>query len=286
MVGPGRHNQAKGPPPLVTHSGDDAMLYWHVAVKSFQKNLAYRAANLAGIATNLLFGAVYVLVYRALFLGRGEVAGFTVEDAVTYAVVAQSLLMVMSAFGNRELSEAIVKGTIAVDLARPIDFYLYWAAVDLGRAVYYFFFRALPTFALGALLFRVVWPASLQQWLQFFGAVVLGMLVSFAFRFMTNSFAFWTSDARGVLYLTNTLILFFSGFIVPLNFFPPWLAGIANALPFRGLAQAPIHVYLGKMSGWQLATFAAQQTAWLLVLTLAGRFMLTRMVRRVTLAGG
>ncbi|MGE5603523.1 MAG: ABC transporter permease [Nitrososphaerales archaeon] len=261
-------------------------LYWHVAVKSFQKNLAYRAANLAGIATNLFFGAVYVLVYRALFTGRGEVSGFTVDDTVTYAVLAQSLLMVMSAFGNRELSDAIVKGTIAVDLARPIDFYRYWAAVDLGRAVYYFFFRAIPTFLLGALLFGVEWPADLRTWVLFFAAMVLGMLVSFAFRFLTNSFAFWTSDARGVLYLTNTIIMFFSGFIVPLNFFPSWLASLAYALPFRGLAQAPINVYLGKMTAGDIFVFSVQQMLWLVALTLAGRFMLTRMVRRVTLAGG
>lgn len=261
-------------------------LYWHVAVKSFQKNLAYRAANLAGIATNLFFGAVYVLVYRALFIGRGEVGGFTVNDTVTYAVIAQSLLMVMSAFGNRELSEAIVRGTIAVDLARPIDFYGYWAAVDLGRAVYYFFFRAIPTYLLGALLFGAKKPADLRTWALFFAALVLGMSVSFAFRFVTNSLAFWTSDARGVLYLANTIIMFFSGFIVPLNFFPPWLADIAQVLPFRGLAQVPINVYLGKLSAGELALFAFQQAAWLIVLVLGGRFMVTRMVRRVTLAGG
>ena len=262
-------------------------LYWHVAVKSFQKNLAYRAANLAGIATNVFFGAVYVLVYRALFTGRGEVGGFTVEDTVTYAILAQSLLMVMSAFGNRELSQAIVKGTIAVDLARPIDFYLYWAAVDMGRAVYYFFFRAVPTFVLGALLFGAERPAAGPEgWILFFATMLLGMVVSFAFRFVTNSFAFWTSDARGVLYLTNTVIMFFSGFIVPLNFFPPWLAAIANALPFRGLAQMPINVYLGKLNGVDLAGFVFQQLAWLVVLTLAGRLMLSRMIRRVTLAGG
>ncbi len=261
-------------------------LYWHVGVKSFQKNLAYRAANLAGIATNLFFGAVYVLVYRALFSGRAEVGGYTVEDTVTYAVLAQSLLMVMSAFGNRELSDAIVKGTIAVDLARPIDFYRYWAGVDLGRAIYYFFFRAIPTFFLGALLFGVERPAGPRGWALFFATMVLGMLVSFAFRFVTNSFAFWTSDARGVLYLTNTIIMFFSGFIVPINFFPPWLAAVANVLPFRGLAQAPINVYLGKWPADELVRFACQQIAWLVVLVLGGRFMLTRMVRRVTLAGG
>ncbi len=264
----------------------DLGLYWHVGVKSFQKNLAYRAANLAGIATNIFFGAVYVLIYRALFSGRGEVGGFTVNDTVTYAVIAQSLLMVMSAFGNRELSQAIVTGTIAVDLARPIDFYRYWAAMDMGRAVYYFFFRGVPTFLLGALLFGVERPASLENWLLFFAAMILGMLVSFAFRFVTNSFAFWTSDARGVLYLTNTVIMFFSGFIVPLNFFPPWLKAIADALPFRGLAQMPINVYLGKLEGSGLMSFALQQLAWLIALTVIGRFILTRMVRRVTLAGG
>jgi ABC-2 type transport system permease protein len=103
---------------------------------------------------------------------------------------------------------------------------------------------------------------------------------------MTNSIAFWTSDARGVISLTNTLILFFAGFIVPLNFFPPWLAAIANALPFRGLAQVPIQVYLGKLTGADLLAFVLQQLAWLFVLIVAGRFILTRMVRRVTLAGG
>jgi ABC-2 type transport system permease protein len=143
-----------------------------------------------------------------------------------------------------------------------------------------------PTFVLGAVLFGVAWPPGPSGWLLFFATMVLGMVVSFAFRFVTNSFAFWTSDARGVLYLTNTIIMFFSGFIVPLNFFPPWLAEIAYALPFRGLAQVPINVYLGKLTPWQIAAFAVQQAAWLVVLTLAGRFMVTRMVRRVTLAGG
>jgi ABC-2 type transport system permease protein len=261
-------------------------VYWHLAVKSFQKHLAYRAANLAGIATNAFFGAVYVIVYTALFSGRSEVGGLTLEDTITYAILAQSLLMVMSAFGNRELSEAIVKGAIAVDLARPVDFYLYWASIDLGRAAYYLVFRGLPTFAIGALLFGVELPPSVGAFALFLGALALGVVVSFAFRFITNSLAFWTTDARGLLYLTNTVIMFFSGFIVPLNFFPPQLQSIANALPFRALAQLPINVYLGKAALPEVLPAVANLLVWLVALVVIGRVVLTRMVRRVTLAGG
>lgn len=261
-------------------------IYWQIAVKSFQKHLAYRTANLAGIATNAFFGAVYVLVYTALFTGRAEVGGLTLADTITYAVLAQSLLMAMSAFGNRELSDAIIKGTIAVDLARPIDFYLYWAALDLGRAAYYLVFRGIPTFVIGALLFGVRWPSSAGVLLLFLATVALGMVVSFAFRFITNSLAFWTTDARGLIYLTNTVIMFFAGFIVPLNFFPPPLQAVANALPFRALAQLPINVYLGKVSPYEFLSTVANELAWLVALLVLGRIVLTRMVRRVTLAGG
>lgn len=261
-------------------------IYRHIAVKSFQKHLAYRAANVAGIATNAFFGAVYVLIYTALFANAAQVGGLTLADTITYTILAQSLLMAMSAFGNRELSEAIVKGTIAVDLARPLDFYLYWASLDLGRAVYYLIFRGLPTFVIGALLFGVKWPPSFGVFLLFLLTVALGMVVSFAFRFITNCLAFWTTDARGLLYLTNTFIMFFSGFIVPLNFFPPQLQAVANALPFRALAQLPINVYLGKVTLAAWLPTIANELIWLVALVIVGRLILSRMVRRVTLAGG
>jgi ABC-2 type transport system permease protein len=80
--------------------------------------------------------------------------------------------------------------------------------------------------------------------------------------------------------------MFFSGFIVPLNFFPPPLQAVANALPFRALAQLPINVYLGKVTLSEMLPTLFGLLAWLLVLVILGRFTLARMVRRVTLAGG
>jgi hypothetical protein len=45
--------------------------------------------------------------------GRGTVGGLDTADAVTYAVISQSLLMAMSTFGNRELPGGHHPGQIA-----------------------------------------------------------------------------------------------------------------------------------------------------------------------------
>jgi ABC-2 type transport system permease protein len=261
-------------------------LYLHVAVKSFQKYLAYRAANLAGIATNTFFGAIYVLIYRALFEGGRTVNGYTVQDAVTYAIIAQSLLMAMSAFGNRELSESIIRGQIVTDLSRPINFYLYWAALDLGRALYYLIFRGIPTYVIGTLLFGGRVPLDPRVWALFLVSIATGMCLSFTFRYIVSSLAFWTTDVRGILYLSNTFIMFFAGFIVPIAFFPAPLRAVAQLLPFQGLSQVPVNVYLGKVAGLELARILGLQVVWLAVFVLAGHWLLERMVRRLTVNGG
>lgn len=261
-------------------------VYLAIAVKAFQKHLTYRAANLAGILTNSFFGAVYVAVYVALFQGRSAVGELDVRDTVTYIILTQSLLMAMSAFGNRELSEAIIRGQIAADLSRPVDFYFYWAALDLGRAVYYLIFRGVPTFAIGLLLFQPRLPAGPAAAAGFLLCALTGMMVSYAFRFIPNCLAFWATDARGILYLVNTLILFFSGFIVPVDFFPAGLRQLAQALPFAGLANLPVHVYLGKLTPAGLATALTVQAGWVILLAIAGRLVLRRVVRRLTVYGG
>ena len=261
-------------------------VYLQVALKSFQRHLAYRAANLAGILTNLFFGAVYVFIYLALFQGRDQVGGLDARDAVTYATISQALLMVMSAFGSRELSDAIVKGEIASDLCRPLDTYLYWGAIDLGRAAYYLLFRGIPTYLLGTWLFHARMPSGAGIWPLFCAAIACGMLLSFSFRFIVSSLAFWTTDIRGINYLVSTSILFFSGFVVPLNFLPDVLRRFVEWLPFRAMAHLPITIYLGKVDGETLARVFGLELVWLVGLTLLGRAILRFTLRRVTIQGG
>ena len=74
--------------------------------------------------------------------------------------------------------------------------------------------------------------------------------MSFAFRFIVNVTAFWLLDVRGVAAVLGVGMLFLSGFMVPVAFFPGWLQAVVGWLPFTAIVMLPIEVYLGKVTGW------------------------------------
>jgi ABC-2 type transport system permease protein len=73
---------------------------------------------------------------------------------------------------------------------------------------------------------------------------------------------------------------------VPLNYFPNYVQGIVTWLPFAGMLQAPIEVFLGKLTGAALARALAFQAAWALIFLAANRLLLALAVRRVIVQGG
>ena len=53
-------------------------LFWELSKLAFQRQLTYRAATLAGLATNFFFGMLRASVIIALFHGNSEIAGMTI----------------------------------------------------------------------------------------------------------------------------------------------------------------------------------------------------------------
>ncbi len=56
---------------------------------SIRQQLTYRAAMLAGLATNLFFGLVRAAVLMALYGSHKEVNGLSIEGAITYTAISQ-----------------------------------------------------------------------------------------------------------------------------------------------------------------------------------------------------
>jgi ABC-2 type transport system permease protein len=262
-------------------------LHWAVARRSFRRHSTYRGATIAGAFTNTVFGFIQAYVLLAVFRERDTVAGFDAIDVVTFTFVAQGMLAVVEAFGALELAERIASGDVVSDLYRPYDLQAWWLAQDLGRAGFQVLFRCTVPFAFGALVFHLRLPADAGVWAAFVLSVLLALCVSFAWRYVIALTTFWLIDVRGAVQLTSLVFLFFSGFLVPLTFFPTGLRTVAEVLPFAAVAQLPVEVFLSKhRSPADLAGVFAHQAAWLAVLLAAGRVVQARAWRKVVVQGG
>ncbi len=261
-------------------------LYLELAKKAFQRQMAYRAANIAGLVTNLFFGALRAAVMMAVFAYRDNVAGYDLTRAITFTGITQALIMPVQLWGWRFVADSIKSGAIVTDLAKPIDLYTFWQARDIGRAVYYLLFRGLPIVILYALVFPIYLPESGGQWALFLLSLTLALLLSFAWNFVVNLSAFWVMDAIGVIRMAGLVHMFLSGFLVPAAFFPPWLRLVSRLTPFPAIVNTPLEVYLGIAQGSQALQQLAEQAIWLLLMMGAGRLILTRGTHKLVIQGG
>jgi ABC-2 type transport system permease protein len=264
-------------------------LYAVVAAGGFRRHATYRIATAAGVFTNTVFGFILAYTYTALWDERPQLGGYDMSQALTYVWLGQALLATSAMMGGGfedELVERIRTGDVAVDLYRPVDLQLWWLAGDLGRAAFQLLARGVVPMLLGALAFPLALPGSPGVWLAFLVSVTLGVVVSFALRYLVALSAFWLMDGAGAAQIAFLAGLFFSGLLLPLTLFPGVLGEVARALPWSALLQVPADVFLGKHAGWGLVEAFAFQGGWALALLLAGRLVQSVATRRVVVQGG
>jgi ABC-2 type transport system permease protein len=264
-------------------------LYAVVAAGGFRRYATYRVATFAGVFTNTVFGFILAYTYIALWDERPRLGGYDLPQALSYVWLGQALLMTCAMMGggfSDELIERIRTGDIAVDLYRPADLQLWWLAGDLGRAAFHLLGRGIVPMVVGSFAFELAIPSNPLTWLAFLFSVALGVVVSFAFRYLVALSAFWLMDGAGVAQIAGLSALFFSGMLLPLTLFPGALGEVARMMPWSSMLQVPADVFLGKRTGWDLVGAYAFQAGWAVVLLAAGRALQVVATRRVVVQGG
>ena len=261
-------------------------LSWELVKHAFRLQLTYRAANLAGLATNFVFGLLRAAVLVALYGPRQEVAGVPLAAAVTFTGLSQATIACLSFFGWWRVMNSVYSGEIAADLLRPLNYFRFWLAQDLGRAVASLLVRGVTIMVAYALVFDITVPRDWRQWLLLGLSLTLSWLISFGWAFLVNLAAFWTPDARGVGRLAFGLSWFLSGFLMPLRFFPDWFVTLCKLTPFPSVVNTVVEVYMGVLSGPEIARALLAQVLWVVLLFTACQLVLRAGVRRLVIQGG
>ncbi|AXE26523.1 ABC transporter permease [Streptomyces globosus] len=275
---------------VLLRTGRRAGLYGAVAAGGFRRYAAYGAATAAGVFTNTVFGFIVACTYMALWTERPGLGGYDLGQALAFVWVSQSMLAACALLGGgfqEEVQERIRTGDIAVDLYRPADLQLWWLAADLGRAAFQLVGRGAVPLVAGALVFPLALPADPQRWLLFLGSVLLGLVVSFALRWLLALSAFWLLDGSGVNLVAVVASVFFSGMLLPLTVFPGGFGELVRLLPWAAILQVPLDVLLGRHAGAaEVLRALGFQAVWALVLLGVGRLVQSAATRKVVVQGG
>ena len=256
----------------------------------FLAGLQYRAAALAGIVTQIAWGGMTILMFRAFYQSGQNSFPMPFQALSSYIWLQQAFLaMLMTWFFDGEIIDSITSGGIAYELCRPCDLYTMWFVKNMAIRLSRTALRCVPVLLVAALLpapFGLRLPSDLRAAALFPISLSLGFLVLIALTMLIYISVFHTLSSAGVLTMASAVMEFFAGGIIPIPFFPEWLQPVVSALPFGAIQNTPFLIYTGYLSMTETLRGIGLQAVWLGVLLLLGRALMKRALKKVVAQGG
>ena len=259
----------------------------------FRLLLQYRAAALAGFATQCWWGALKLMVLSAFYRSVRDTP-MTLAQTIDYVWLAQGFLTVLPWSADPEIARMVRSGDVAYERLRPLDTYAFWYAGAAARRTAMPLLRAIPMVLTAGVLFRLLglseWalspPPTMEAAVLFAVSMVLVVGLSAAVATLMDVLTVATLSDRGVNTLVGPLIIVFSGNLIPLPLFPQWMQPALAIQPLAGLIDTPMRIYTANLGGVPAVEALARQAIWIVVLALAGRMLMARVMARLQAQGG
>jgi len=256
----------------------------------FINALQYRAAAAAGIVTQFAFGFMFILAFAAFYKVGPDAFPMEFSQTVSYIWLQQAFLaLFFTWFWENDIAAAIMEGSIAYEMVRPVDLYSRWfcqaAANRLARTV----LRCAPVLVVALVIpepYRLSLPPDIQQFTLFLLSLTLSLGVVVAFSMLIYVSLFYTLSESGVRFIIAVLADFLAGGTIPLPFFPAPIRAVAEILPFAAMQNMPLRIYSGNIAGADALMGVALQVFWLVVLLFVGRVAMNRALKKVIVQGG
>ena len=230
-----------------------------------------------------------ILIYflwKSIFAADPQgLSSFTFMTAFTYLAVSGTIRGLVETWMEYSLSNSIIRGDILIDLVLPVDLHLRTLANSFSSFIGKVLTTAVPSFLILFLVFRIPVPTGLNA-LLFSVSVIFSLLISVNFEFFVGVSAFELESIIGPKFLKDSIILFFSGAIIPIPFFPEAFQSVLMVLPFQAMFHTPVSIFLGNFSTARAFKMLLVQFFWMFFFMGVGRLFYRKLIVRLTINGG
>ena len=256
----------------------------------FATGLQYRMASVTALTTQLIWGLMECLAYRAIAEASGGNLPMNYSSIVTYIWLKEALLVLCNTWAaDNDLFAMITNGNIAYELCRPVSVYSMWLSRTIGARIAEAIMRCIPVLLCAFFMpkaFRVSLPVNGASFLLFLLTLCLALGITVTFCMIVYMLCFFTISPQGWRMVLTGAVDFLSGNIIPLPFFPKKYLFFVEMTPFAYMQNIPFRIYSGDLAGGEIITCILKQVLWLATLLFLGIVLWKRAGKRIMIQGG
>ncbi len=252
--------------------------------------LQYRMAAVTALTTQLVWGLMECLAYKAIYDSNAMSFSMDYSAVVSYVWLKEAFFALFNTWASdNDIFGMITDGGIAYEMCRPVSLYGMWFSRCAGGRIAEAALRCEPVL-MGAILvpkpFKISPPCSVAALFLFLITMILALGVTVSFCMVVYMLCFFTISPQGWRTLFMGAVEFLAGSVIPLPFIPQPYRSVIELLPFASMQNVPFRIYSGDLTGSGMWRAVILQLFWVFMLNAIGVFLYKKAERRVVVQGG
>lgn len=256
----------------------------------FFTGLQYRIASVSALTTQLLWGLMQCLAYKALKDSNAMNFPMEFSAIVSYVWLNEAFYALYKTWAaDNDIFGMITNGGIAYELCRPVSIYHMWFSRNVGGRMAETVLKCVPILLAALLIpkpYRMSAPASFRTLILFVITMLLALGITVSFCTLVYMLCFFTISPQGWKMILTGAVDLLSGGLIPFPFIPEPFRSVLQFLPFGSMQNVPLRIYSGDLAGEEMIFAVCLQAFWLVILLLAGQVLCRKAVKRVVVQGG
>lgn len=260
--------------------------YFMVMRNSMMAGITYRAHFLFMALGNIFYVIVSYFLWQAIYGAQPNMNGLSFSQAYLQIAVSMGIFTLLLNWTEWFMSYQVQGGDVVRYLTKPLDYQFSTLFDSLGGTAVNFIGIAAPTIILAYALAGTALPA-IHSVLFCLLSVLVAFFINFCIDFLVGLIAFMTTSIWGFSATKEIIVLFCSGAMIPLAFFPPAAKAVLDWLPFQAIYTTPVSILLHpEMPLAVIAVLFLKQLAWMGILFGLTRLAYRKTLRRMVINGG
>lgn len=271
--------------------GKQLKIYLPFAANELKRQMAYKGAFYLFILISLFGSFISYFLWMAIYGSSKDAAigNLTRDEMVVYIFMVYVTSSIVTISISDWVSDDVIKGTVAMNLIKPIDYRLSLISRALGDVVYRFWAPGVFIWV-GLEIYKVkvlgMDCVSIQTVCIYLLSCIMSFLIYVLFDFCFGMVAFFTTYIFGMLMSKDALLSFLTGQLIPISLFPEAVQRVFDFLPFSSMIYTPVMIYLGKYTETELLFVLLRQVVWVVILYVLGSIIWKRVTKRLVVLGG